>query len=371
MLKKIKLPARLYSLDALRGLAALAVIFWHWQHFFCIGPTLSSTFRITEQPLFSIFFLLYQNGDRAVDIFFSLSGFIFFWLYSRAISRGEISATDFFIRRFARLYPLHFLTLLFVALEQFVYWKMNQNFFVYQRNDLFNFILNLFLISSIGLEKGASFNEPAWSISVEFFLYIVFFMICKSNKTSTKFIIILSLLGFILSAFYSPLGRGIGSFFLGGCIYCVYSSVLATKKSEQILRIVIILTAGFWIAEIYASFNNFPLGKLFSAIILFPSTILTLALIETRQKEFGKRLSVLGDISYSSYLWHFPLQLFFFEASKLLGANINIFNSPIMLVAFFSLLLLISFFSHRYIEMPVQRYIQSWWTTLRGSGNYL
>jgi peptidoglycan/LPS O-acetylase OafA/YrhL len=367
MLQKTKLPARLYSLDALRGLAALTIVFWHWQHFFCIGSTISSTFRPTEQPLFSVFFLFYRNGDRAVDLFFCLSGFIFFWLYSQAISRGEISAIDFFVRRFIRLYPLHLLTLLFVLIEQYAYWQMKHIYFVYQNNDLFHFVLNLFFVSSVGIEKGPSFNQPTWSVSVEFFLYIVFFATCKLNRINTKTIFILSLIGFILSAFYSPLGRGIGSFFLGGCVYRAYLYTLMTKKKDIIEKIIFVLTLAFWIATVFCSFNNVSLGTLFPAMILFPMTILSLVFVETQQISFGKSLSVLGDISYSSYLWHFPLQLIFFATSIFFGGNADSFNSPAILLGFFLLLLLISFVSYHYVEMPVQRYLKSWWFTRRSS----
>ena len=48
------MPERLYSLDVLRGIAALAVVFWHWQHFFYIGDT-AIGFETREQPLFNAF----------------------------------------------------------------------------------------------------------------------------------------------------------------------------------------------------------------------------------------------------------------------------------------------------------------------------
>jgi peptidoglycan/LPS O-acetylase OafA/YrhL len=159
---------RLYSLDALRGIAALSVVFWHWQHFY-MGA--STPLIVESQPLFSWFAPLYRNGDLAVDFFFLLSGFIFFWLYQSKIFKGEVSARDFFILRFSRLYPLHFLTLIIVAVQQFYYWKITSTSFIYAENNVFHFILNLFLASSIKLEKGFSFNAPIWSVSVEVFVY--------------------------------------------------------------------------------------------------------------------------------------------------------------------------------------------------------
>jgi len=75
----------------------------------------------------------------------------------------------------SRLYPLHFLTLMFVLLLQFFYeffldLQMNQGY-----NDFYHFILNLFFVSSWGLEEGNSYNLPIWSVSKEIIAYLVFF----------------------------------------------------------------------------------------------------------------------------------------------------------------------------------------------------
>jgi peptidoglycan/LPS O-acetylase OafA/YrhL len=157
-------PRHLHSLDALRGVAALTVVFWHWQHFFWTGDAPPADFRVESQPLFSVFFLFYRNGTRAVDLFFLLSGFIFFWIYASKISEGTVSAGRFFMLRFSRLYPLHLVTLLLVAAGQYAYAAANGNFFVYPANDAYHFVLNLLLIPSIGLERGGlSFNSPIWS----------------------------------------------------------------------------------------------------------------------------------------------------------------------------------------------------------------
>jgi peptidoglycan/LPS O-acetylase OafA/YrhL len=54
------MPERLYSLDALRGVAALVVIFWHWQHFFYRG-TQPGRLAFSDLPLFDVFFLFYTQ----------------------------------------------------------------------------------------------------------------------------------------------------------------------------------------------------------------------------------------------------------------------------------------------------------------------
>ena len=144
-----KTAERFYSLDALRGIAALSVVFWHWPHFF-IG-TNHGTYDPTRLPLHEWTSLLYTKGYLAVDLFFSLSGFIFYWLYSRRVAEREISAGKFGLLRFSRLYPLHFATLLFVAIGQALLMQARGNYFVYPGNDIYHFVLNLFLASSWAL----------------------------------------------------------------------------------------------------------------------------------------------------------------------------------------------------------------------------
>ena len=367
MSQPIKSLDRLYSLDILRGLASLCVVFWHWQHFF-IGTALKSTFKITDQPLFNIFFLFYNSGDLAVDLFFSLSGFIFFWLYPQRIYQDIVSAKDFFLLRFSRLYPLHFLTLIIVALGQLCSSKILGSTFVYKENDMFHFILNLFFASSVGLEQGYSFNAPIWSVSVECCLYSIFFILCKFLKPNIFIVSILSLIGFpIMYQVYNPIGRGICSFFLGGFIYYLYIYILKSNKRKIVLNLFILLSAFLWLTTIYWSFNNWslnlligvPLGSKYAILVLFPITILTLAIFETEYGIPTKKMAFVGDISYSLYLWHFPLQLLFALTASLIGVDLVIFKSPTILFGFFCSLIIISLMSYHYIEVPLQRYLRS------------
>src|SRR6185436_12525906 len=109
-------PGRMHSLDALRGIAALAVVFWHWPHFFYSGTTLAAGFDREAQPFYEVFKIFYRHGILAVDLFFLLSGFIFFWLYAKTISARRLTPREFFVLRVSRLYPLHLVTLLLVAI---------------------------------------------------------------------------------------------------------------------------------------------------------------------------------------------------------------------------------------------------------------
>lgn len=362
---------RLHSLDALRGLAALAVVFWHWQHFFYAGDKPMPDFTSAGQPLFEVFFLLYRNGAMAVDLFFALSGFIFFWLYSQSISSRKISARTFFILRFSRLYPLHIVTLLIVALGQVIYSGIHHTSFVYPWNDVRHFILNLLLLPSVGLESGYSYNGPVWSVSVEVVLYALFYTLCRFNWIRLPFLLVISALGFIAMAAhaYPPVSRGVASFFLGACTYHVFAFLSRHNHRAVIATVLGGVTAALWMVCLWVSWSGLPsviplklhspLLFLFPITVLFPMTILSLALLEANRGDLGKHLSFLGDISYSSYLWHFPLQLAWVLVVPALGLAPGFFHSALALSLFFLILIAMSLVSYHYLEMPAQRRIRA------------
>ena len=79
--------SRLYSIDALRGVAALAVVVWHWQHFYAITGTWASVWNRADQPFYLFLKPLYDQGWVAVDLFFAVSGFVFYWLYLEPVAK--------------------------------------------------------------------------------------------------------------------------------------------------------------------------------------------------------------------------------------------------------------------------------------------
>ena len=357
---------RLHSLDALRGVAALAVVFWHWQHFFFSGTAPPAGVN-REAPFYEVFKILYQHGLLGVYLFFSLSGFIFYWLYAETVSARRLSAGEFFVLRFSRLYPLHLVTLLLVAIGQAVYAGTNGGSFVFAHNDARHFVLNLLFATTMGLERGLSYNGPAWSVSTEVVLYAVFFVFCWLRLTRAPFLLACSFAGFFVLMDYNLLlGSGIGSFFLGGVVHAAFAAIAGGRNSRWITRLVAGAAVALWgatIASVYTGISLLPpsIRGYFPVLVLFPMTILALALVEQGGASFAKALSPLGDISYSSYLLHFPLQLAFFLAAQALGLGADFFRTGVSLMLFFAALLLLSFASFRYLEVPAQRYLRQKW----------
>jgi len=113
----MKSTEHLYSLDILRGVAALAVVLWHWNFFFSLG---TENIQRQDMPLYDSLSILYTSGHFSVDLFFCLSGFVFCWLYADRISEKRISAYDFFVFRFSRLYPIYIVSIFFIIINQII-----------------------------------------------------------------------------------------------------------------------------------------------------------------------------------------------------------------------------------------------------------
>ncbi|RRB02205.1 acyltransferase family protein [Larkinella rosea] len=371
------LPRRFYSLDILRGLASLSVVLFHWRHGFyqCTSHT---GFVAENQPFFFFLQFFYEQGQKAVELFFTLSGFIFFWLYADRISKHKISLNEFALLRFSRLYPLHFSTLLLVLFLQTVYRSSVGCYFIYPFNDSYHFILQLFFASNWGFEKGFSFNGPIWSVSIEILLYIIFFTISWYKKDKLLFLILLIIASYVIFYFRGyQLAQGVFSFFIGGITYRLFSTFYSKMISDKMAVFLLTATVLVWtlvVLEVHYSFskplfsgflNQLAIAQkyvflvdrfipLFISVFLFPVTILALVVWEVRKGSLGKRIAFIGDISYSSYLLHFPLQLATVLLATKLGYTHAVFESPVLLLVFFAVLIALSFLSHRFFEMPIQ-----------------
>jgi len=391
--KGVQIPARFYSLDILRGIAALSVVLHHWQHFF-IGIVPFTDCKWMQLP-FSIFLgNLLNGGHRGIHVFFSLSGFIFFWLYSDRIEKKTITFKEFCLLRFSRLYPLHLVTLLFVFAAQFWIYSLQREFFVYKVNDIYHLALNLIFASNWGFEKDMSLNGPSWSTSVEILLYGFFFVLCALRMTRWWQLALIALVGegmIILewptTGMHHGIGSGVHMFFLGGVSFRIYQHLKDSSKLKEYYEAIILVLVSVWILVWLSFFYGFAVWvsfcvesarpivwyHLFFNIFIIQFTIISLALLETYRGTLGKRFSVLGDISYSCYMINFPLQIVFAGIIIRLGSPLNgtdrsVFYSPWMLLGFLAVLLFSSYLSFRYFERPVQEFLRKKWG-LRKSGN--
>lgn len=340
---------RYYLLDISRGIAALIVVIFHYRIFYH-EPISDSLFNIDQSPFSNYLYIFYKNGWLAVQFFFILSGFIFYELYLEKIRSKKISFKNFFVLRFSRLYPLHLITLLITVIMIFFFDIFNVKSFNIEA-DIYHFFLNIFLIHYWGFEQYQSFNEPSWSISIEIMCYLIFFIIFSFRLNKFFITICLLIISGVIYKFNVFISYGLYCFFMGGMTNLIFKKIDTTK----FLNIFFIL---FLISLVVLyQVNNSIFEKIILLTICLPLVIIIFASIQKKNKDIGKKLKFLGDISYSIYLNHFVLQLMVHLFLSILNLKVN-FNSEIIFIFYIIFIILSSSFTYYYIENNLKNFIR-------------
>jgi peptidoglycan/LPS O-acetylase OafA/YrhL len=343
----------------MRAIAALGVICWHYVHAF------------GSAPLGHVLAPFYGRGLLMVDFFFVLSGFVLaraFW----TVRRAPHFATN--VRaRIARMYPLHAATLCVVAVLQcYLVIRLGAPSFAYQHNDIYHFALNALLLNASGLQQGFSFNAPAWSISTEFLVNVAFLGLIALPRGFARAGLVL--LGVVAVATMATRGvingtrafgivdndliRTVAGFMVGVATALVHSRVRwkLTRWASDLLAIVIAAGCGIYLAT-PGLWSN--LGDMAVCFIGFPTLVLSVIASGRIRTMLRIRLLVyLGEISYSIYLVHFPLQL----ALHVLALRADIplpVESRLFFAGFIGMVIAVASCTHRFIEIPGKRRLMS------------
>ncbi|MEJ0026928.1 MAG: acyltransferase [Rhizomicrobium sp.] len=218
--------ARFRALDGWRGICALLVAAHH----------IEARGFLYWQPLI-------RNAWLFVDFFFVLSGFVIAHAYGDALASGPQIRT-FAIRRIGRLWPLHVAMLAALVALELSHLAIAQGHplagdraaFTADRSP-YAILTNLFLVQSLGLYPYETWNGPAWSISTEFYTYLVFAAVCFAARGRTvRFALSLLLAagGAVVLARFSRYGMretfGWGFF---RCLFGFFTGVLAYEAWRQ------------------------------------------------------------------------------------------------------------------------------------------
>ncbi|WP_338467524.1 acyltransferase [Novosphingobium sp. ZN18A2] len=345
------------TLDLTRMLAAVAVLFWHYQHFFVpdIVPYGFQVNRAGVEPLHRPFALLYDHGHVAVQYFWAVSGFVFAHVYLA----DPHSRSRFWPARIARLWPLHLLTLCIVALFQAGYLVRNGHYFIYAWNDARHFVLNLFLAQYWGFQQNQSFNGPAWSLSTEIVAYAAFWLLLpvlrRAPGTVAGLLAATTMTLVLAGAPNETVLSCIAYFFGGAGVYALALKDIATPA--RLVAAAPGLALAAWAAWTFWRSEELATGAATFAVLALAVAV---DLADTRRvMRFGKRL---GDASYGIYLWHFPLQLLLVLAIPGVQAAAGRTG---FLVFFIACSIMAGFASHALFERPAQRAVLRLFDRLR------
>lgn len=154
-------PAKhIAGLTSLRFFAAMAVVLYHTLGSFQM-PVLQTLWRVS------------RLGGIGVSMFFILSGFILFYTYERALNTGRLNVRNFFISRFARIYPVYVFGLI-LALPGFI---ASMSGAVENGGEAALIRTSLtapLLLQSWDPATACRWNCPGWSLGAEIFFYALF-----------------------------------------------------------------------------------------------------------------------------------------------------------------------------------------------------
>lgn len=317
---------RLKELDALRGLAALAVVLYHY-------TTQYNKLYIHSTPLGWEL----NKGSLGVHLFFMISGFVIF------LTIDKISSSKaFIISRFSRLFPAYWFAIILTSSAVFIMGLPGEE------RDLVTILLNFSMIQ--GFFDIPDVDGVYWTLLYELIFYILILALFKFKLlTKVNLIIVLGLclniansltdifpwkLQLILLLEYNHLfGAGI-------IYYLIKKNGIRPSYSLTLFLCLIALwmqgsTENFLIiSSFFIVFYLFSLGKLqFIAV---------------------KPLIWLGTISYSLYLLHQNIGYIIIRNIEGYG-----FSSNIAIIFALMLSLLMAHAAQKLIERPTQKWIKS------------
>lgn len=242
-----------------------------------------------------------------------------------------------------------------VAVVQTLCTARHGNAFIYPYNDAYHALLNLFLAPAWGFEHGWSFNAPIWSVSVEVLLYASFFAVCLAGRWRWWLALTACALGAWLYPDHYKLGSGLLCFYVGGLSYGALNVLRRSigPNAMLILTTVACVAAWCWPAGDAAVINAYRL-----MCVCFPLTLMMFASLNHRWPNLCRRWALLGEISFSTYLLHFPPQLVFVLVVDALGLPRTVFYQAWVMGLYLALLMPLSLLSYRLLERPTLRYLR-------------
>ncbi len=356
------------SIEGLRGVAALLVALFHAYVYGRWGGLPAQSMVLRHAWLF-------------VDLFFVISGFVMASAYSDRLDTPRAAAA-YMVRRFFRLYPLHLVTtaavLLAVVGVQTAKWILAANGlqvgseppFAVEFFSLKLLALDLLLLQGVGILRMEIHNYPSWSISVEFWLYLIFALLMLAIRSRVLRIVIsaaivaLSVAYFVVYWSSVPeslrtldtrgLPRGLLSFFQGCLLFYFYQRraawfvrpggplrwwlLSAAQAAAAALALYLVARQdmlGTWQLLI-------PFAFTLVVVLLLPDRGLVAALLQTRPVQW------IGLHSYSIYLVHVTV----LTVLDWPGRAVPEPAKHLVGLAYLGLVFGLSALSYRYLEAP-------------------
>jgi peptidoglycan/LPS O-acetylase OafA/YrhL len=293
--------SRIDALTGLRGVAAWLVVAYHFRSH--LAPVAAPGVMVVV-----------GGGYLAVDVFFVLSGFVIWLNYADRFQRPSIRAlAGFLIARLGRVYPLHLFLSILYLMTFMVILEFSAARDTGERYGLGYYLLSLALLHNWGFTGVVGWNVPSWSISTEWFAYLVFpavaLAVLRWMRRPAPVVIAAAALAALAAMLFAlvgaeSLGERIPAFGLPRCLLEFLIGValgrlyaLAGPAPAWALPAALALA----VTAVLGKFPDFVVAPAASALLVYGLTARTplSPLLENRVALY------LGEISYSTYLGHY------------------------------------------------------------------
>jgi peptidoglycan/LPS O-acetylase OafA/YrhL len=334
------------DIDWLRAIAVLAVVAFHF-----------------EAP--AVF-----GGFVGVDIFFVISGYLITGIIRSEVKSGTFSFALFYERRVRRLLPALYLMVALTAIPSFHYLLTSERLeFFRSIAAVVTFTSNFFFWLQTGYFDHAAVEKPllhTWSLAVEEQFYLGLPQLLWAllrNRPGGRMLLpmllgALALASFALSVWQMRSGRSADAFFMspprawefliGGLVATEDFPVLRHALARRIVRGIALVLIAIPIFALRQG-PGFPGFNALAPCIGAALFIWSGLGVSTQKRSRYSPLNVakfFGQISYSLYLWHWPL--FAFARFSKTGLVL----APLDKIALFALAVAISYLSWRFVEQP-------------------
>ncbi len=327
------------DIDGLRALAVSIVIFYHLD------------------------FTLISGGFVGVDVFFVISGYLITSIIRSEIDQGIFSFREFYKRRALRILPALFAVMLSTIILGAIL-MTPQDFTNLAKSTLSTlfFASNIFFFTTVDYFAANEINPllHTWSLAIEeqfYFAFPVIFLLltkyARSYLLATLFLIALVSFAFSVNAvgdnpmfaFYAPHLRA-WELLLGSL------AALHSWKPFQSKVAANSASLGGLLAILYAAFSYTEETKFPGLAAIVPTLGCVLIILSERKSVVGSVLGSaiprsIGLLSYSLYLWHWPI-IKFFEYSKVFPLTLT--DKAICL----ALTVILSIASYSFVEKPLR-----------------
>jgi peptidoglycan/LPS O-acetylase OafA/YrhL len=347
-------------------------------------PKVSAHFRLDIQGLRAVAVLMvfgyhiaprwFPGGFVGVDVFFVLSGFLIGGLLIREVSASrKLAVGKFFVRRLRRLAPAALLVLFVCSVAVFFLprWRWRESAIEIFSSALYveNWALYFFSVDYLASDRMPSLVQHFWTLSVEEQLYlstalIFLLLIGFRDRIGRDFwrvlfavFAVMTVASFLLSiattsadpslAYFSTLTRFWEFGF--GVLVALAQKIFGTEipgNYARVIGLVMIIFSTFLIS----GDSFFP-----GFIALLPTIGTVLILLSSADKPNSltsflqwRPVQFLGKVSYSIYLWHWPLIVF----ATSYGVAMD---SPLIIVLLGGATLILSHVTTEYVEAPFRR----------------